>query len=394
MEINRKKIPEKFNCTKCEPRATNSLKAKQIQERYVHKYLRSTTINSSASPSSSKMSPSPSAGRRNSNQNDIEYSSSTASAHSLPFNLTSTQLHNELSDMYVQFRSRVRLVAKSNNKLKELEMDMDALNSDNNNNNNNGSISPECISKSIQSNCLKCVKVKNTSSGESDVEESPERSLFSHLKSFFLLKASQPIKMNKIVGEYKGRVQLVDELDAANSFKSPYFIVYKLSFKEISETITSTTSPSTPSSSNLPSSSSSTSSSATHNATTTTIEQSKLVFVDASTALFNMDPTSQQFKNGRQYVIRKSCKPNTSVKHVVDSQGSVHFLIETKSAVQKLDEITLPFDLSFLYDTSCGRFDSIALDKFVYENRNFFTCQCNNASCSLRTKLKSSYYKK
>ena len=60
MEVNRKKIPEKFYCERCDARPVNALRAKQIQEKYLksaNKSPSSATAKRRNSSSSVGMSP-------------------------------------------------------------------------------------------------------------------------------------------------------------------------------------------------------------------------------------------------------------------------------------------------------------------------------------------------
>lgn len=61
MEVNRKKIPEKFYCEKCDARPVNAIRAKQNQEKYlknIQKMKRRNSSSPTTSPDSNKSAPS------------------------------------------------------------------------------------------------------------------------------------------------------------------------------------------------------------------------------------------------------------------------------------------------------------------------------------------------
>jgi hypothetical protein len=401
MEINRKRIPANFSCSNCDPsKPLNVNKARLTQEKYAKKFLKTSTKklstsrrNSTASTQSTNDLISESSSSLQATADSTATSSTCEASKSktirslvdLLSNSSASGLHNEYSSEFLKFKSNIKTI-RSNLKHSNLNTNQNESATADNHTTNATNSEP-----SMLTNCLKCVKIgsgKLSSSGNSDT-------LSEKYQNLFVLKSLQNIKLSKVIGEFTGKVMLLDELDKnklVNHLARPYFLIYKLNTRDL------TVANNPENSTSIPSSSNSASSSAPTN--NNSLIDTKLLVIDASNTLFAENASINSTKSSGQFLLRKSCKPNTVVKHFMDSNGNLRFFIETKAGmIQKLNEITLPFDLALL-DTCLSNSESTSqkfefnTEKFIADNKSFFMCQCSNSSCAIRAGLQTNKKKK
>ena len=139
------------------------------------------------------------------------------------------------------------------------------------------------------------------------------------------IKCSQAVRENQLLAEYCGQVMLASEC-LTKGESNPFKLFYSLDLSELSE-----------------------------------YDSPVPVCIDSS-----MSGNVTRF-------LRKSCVPNCRLKHVLDSDGHLHFLIITSQAVEKGAEFTLPLELL------SSEFNS-KIDIPV----NHCVCMCQRDNCMLK----------
>ena len=120
-------------------------------------------------------------------------------------------------------------------------------------------------------------------------------------QTVFQVKCVQSAKEDQIIGEYIGRVTLLDEYKETFMNRANPFVAYcRLDDAYLDNSVD--------------------------------------VCIDTS-----------QIGNLTRFV-RKSCTPNSLLKHMVDSSGYIHFMVVAKSVISKGEEVTLPFDLNQIFN--------------------------------------------
>lgn len=175
----------------------------------------------------------------------------------------------------------------------------------------------------VKNDCIKLFKANNL------VKEQ-----INDKKIICRIKSTQLIEPNQIVGEYIGRVQLANEYSIKKDdqkTKNPFVVFYKLES-----------------------------------------DQDETNFCIDSSSIGNITR-----------FIRKSCSSNCKLKHIIDTNGHVHFVIVAINSITKGAEITLPFDYEkLLYETK-EKLDD--LNDFI--DFNYCVCNCQNEKCFLRDSI-------
>ena len=112
------------------------------------------------------------------------------------------------------------------------------------------------------------------------------------------IKCTQAVGENHLLAEYCGQVMLASECLPRGGESSPFKLFYSLDLSELAD-----------------------------------FDSPVLACIDSS-----MSGNVTRF-------LRKSCVPNCRLKHALDSDGHLHFLVITSQAVEKGAELTLPLEL-------------------------------------------------
>jgi len=214
----------------------------------------------------------------------------------------------------------------------ELSKQQNSSNNNNNNNansdNNNNKIQFSkrgSIKEIVKNDCIKLVKINSNNSNNKT------NTLFCRIK------ASQNIEHNKVIGEYIGKVMLADE--CINQNKNPFVSFYKLDLNE----------------------------------TTTTDVKLQQQVIKNEPNLTNICIDASSIGNITRFV-RKSCASNCKLKHIVDTNRNLRFIIVSLTNIAKGAEITLPLDFEDNEEQSMLDF-------------NYILCKCQKEKCSLRDSI-------
>jgi hypothetical protein len=128
----------------------------------------------------------------------------------------------------------------------------------------------------------------------------------------YRIKSNQTLKSNEYMGEYVGRVMKLEEYE---NRENPFVLFYSILNGEV-------------------------------------------ICIDSSSS----------FKNVTRF-IRKSCVSNCELRHFVEEDGNIHFLLFSTKPIEQGAEVTLPFDIN-----------RISINK---ENFQHFTCSCGKKKCKI-----------
>jgi len=181
----------------------------------------------------------------------------------------------------------------------------------------------------VKNDCIKLVKINNNSNNSSKPS-----TLFCRIKS------SQNIEHNKVIGEYIGKIMLADEY--INESKNSFVTFYKLDLNE-----------------------------------NETKQQQQ---VKSEQNLTNICIDASNIGNITRFV-RKSCASNCKLKHIVDTNRNLRFLIVSLTNIAKGAEITLPFDNEQQQLQLLNK-DINNFNDFI--DLNYFLCNCQKEKCFLR----------
>ena len=174
----------------------------------------------------------------------------------------------------------------------------------------------------VKNDCIKLFKISNSK----EINSSKTTTLACRIKS------TQNIESNQIIAEYIGKVMFLDEYTRKKEeAKNPFIVYYKLKLNE------------------------------------TKLSQ------DENESNLCIDSSSV---GSITRFIRKSCSSNCKLKHIIDSNGHLHFVIVSVTSISKGTEITLPYDYDNLFQSVDSPNESI--------DYNYCLCNCQNETCSLR----------
>jgi hypothetical protein len=203
----------------------------------------------------------------------------------------------------------------------------------------------------VKSDCIKLIKLNgNVSSTINNrnnlIKDENEKKPALPIASSVLtcrIKSSQNIEENQVIGEYIGKVMVIDELET-DLTKNPFVAFYRLDLNEKNPSNNEAN------------------------------EENKLVdlCIDSSSI------------GSITRFIRKSCSANCKLKHIVDINGHIHFLIVSVTHINKANEITLPFDADIYFSSINNKKNLLADNLTDNVDLNYCLCSCQNEKCLLR----------
>ncbi|CAF0717613.1 unnamed protein product [Brachionus calyciflorus] len=325
MEVNKKKIPDKFYCEKCDPRVVNAQRARQIQEKYLKNLSKNfnkikNRRNSSSSNTTSVLTPQP----QHTENEQIELKNEPIDdpisyESNIPSSPTTSSSDNNECKHKLKRKYKSRTIKEEYDTTKNIDDSSKETQSSSKKIQNLDSKSLNL--DQIQPDILKVIKTKNKKLDELD-----------DIKKY-RVKITQNIQKDQIICEYLGQISYSNE-NCAHDLEN-YLISIKI-----------------PNDSELKPSTSSSSSSSTTNLNDL---DSQIVFIDSS-----------KLYNNSRY-IRKSCKFNTRLIPFKDNKENLRFFVQSTENISKNGEVFLPADVS-------GSLSNLV-------------CVCESNECEVKIKL-------
>ena len=368
MQVKRKKIPEKYFCERCEPRAVDAAWAKQKQAKFLSGLLKIRPSDTVKEPqitsetncfneesdiqsfqekevpsetaeahvekeemqvSEHEIRPKSEEMNKNHVKNDKSKKSVVRQSISRSGSLHEDKENGQVKIKKLTETESVKMKRKSIDqsgfkKVKRNEYSSKFVKVQNKLNDSPNSASIPSSSFSSHKSTISSILAAVAVAGNSDLRGKKIMKNMDCLKLFkttdgeateYQVKSGQNARENQVIGEYIGRVMLIDEYrDLWPSNENAHVSYCRLEDNYLDEPVE--------------------------------------VCIDSS----HIGSVSR--------FVRKSCTPNAVLKHMIDTSGYVHFMLVTTMSILKGAEVTLPFDL-----------DRISDQRLSYDLSNC-VCQC------------------